>query len=45
MSLADPEQDILPACYQEEWSGTSWLLGEARLTAAKAKYWGGGSVT
>lgn len=37
MSLADPGQDILPVCYQEEGRGTSWLRGEARLTAAKAK--------
>lgn len=37
MSLADPGQDILPVCNQEEERGTSWLQGEARLTAAKAK--------
>lgn len=43
VSLADPGQDILPVCSQEEGRGTSWLRGEARPTAAKAK--DRGSVT
>ena len=37
VSLADPGQDILPVCYQEEGRGTAWLRDEARPTAAKAK--------